>query len=61
MDAKTEEIIKEIVNRHTKTEETDTQKEETADNAETTDIDYKNIRKDAFIKLDKNLIRVLRA
>lgn len=47
--------IEEIVNRHTKTEETDTQKEETAD------IDYRNIRKDAFIKLDKNLIRVLRA
>lgn len=53
--------IKEIVNRHTKTEETDTQKEETADKVETTDIDYRNIRKDAFIKLDKNLIRVLRA
>ena len=53
--------IEEIVNRHTKTEETDTQKEETADKVETTDIDYRNIRKDAFIKLDKNLIRVLRA
>ena len=53
--------IKEIVNRHTKTEETDTQKEETSDKEETTDIDYRNIRKDAFIKLDKNLIRVLRA
>lgn len=53
--------IKEIVNRHTKTEETDTQKEETSDKVETTDIDYRNIRKDAFIKLDKNLIRVLRA
>ena len=52
--------IEEIVNRHTKTEETDTQKEETADKVETTDIDYRNIRKDAFIKLDKNLIRVLR-
>lgn len=53
--------IEEIVNRHTKTEETDTQKEETAVKVETTDIDYRNIRKDAFIKLDKNLIRVLRA
>lgn len=52
--------IKEIVNRHTKTEETDTQKEETSDKVEITDIDYRNIRKDAFIKLDKNLIRVLR-
>ena len=52
--------IKEIVDKHIKTDETDTQKEEISDKVETSDIDYRTIRKDAFIKLDKNLIRVLR-
>jgi hypothetical protein len=50
--------IEEIVNRHTKTEETDTQKEETEEITEETN--YKDVRKKGFIKLDKNLIRVLR-